>query len=155
MEILFFEIVPPLSGRGKYYGGDIMNFHTQGAVNAVDYNGHSWCLGKWTLSFVYTRAAEWNWEELLRSGPPPLHIWNFFHFFFLLLQLLPFSISLFPSANWPSQAGLGLCISGFEATSETKAKLWVWFGLGRACWPRRVVFLGQTRERWGEVFVWI
>lgn len=88
-------------------------------------------------------------SPLLSSGlvSPPI---AFFHFFpcFLLFQL-PFSISLFPSANWPSQAGLGLYISGFEATSETKAKLWVWFGLRRAYWPRRVVFLGQTRERWG------
>lgn len=71
--------------------------------------------------------------------------------FLLLFQLLPFpfSISLFPSTNWPSQASLGLYISGFEATSETKAKLWVWFGLRIAHWPRHVVFLGQTRERWG------
>lgn len=94
---------------------------------------------------------------LLSSGlfSPLLHISTFFPFL-LLFQLLPFSISLFPSANWPSQAGLGLYISGFEATSETKAKLWVWFGLRRAYWPRRVVFLGQTREvRWGEEFVWI
>lgn len=145
--------MPPLSGRGKYYGGDFINCYTQGTVNAVDYNGHSWCLGKWAPSFVYTRTTEWNWEELLRSGPPPPPItyFNFFPFFLLL----PFSISLFPSAKWPSQAGLGLCISGFEATSETKAKLWVWFGLRRAYWPRRVVFLGQTRERWGEVFVWV
>lgn len=84
----------------------------------------------------------------LSSGPPPPAYFNFFPFL-LLFQLLPFSILLFPSANWPSQAGLGLYISGFEATSETKAKLWVWFGLRRAYWPRRVVFLGQTRERWG------
>lgn len=80
-------------------------------------------------------------------SPPHCIFPLFFHVSFLFQ--LPFSISLFPSANWPSQAGLGLYISGFEATSETKAKLWVWFGLRRAYWPRHVVFLGQTRERWG------
>lgn len=60
-----------------------------------------------------------------------------------------FSTSFFPATYWPSQTGLGLYISGFEATSETKAKLWVWFGLRSAPWPQHVVFLGQTRERWG------
>lgn len=144
--------MPLLSCRGKYYGGNIMNHHTQGAVNAVDYNGPSWCLGNRAFPFVYGCRAEWNWEEL--PPPPTLAYFNFFPFF-LLFQLLPFSISLFPSANWPSQAGLGLCISGFEATSETKAKLWVWFGLRKAYWPRHVAFLVQTRARWGEVFVWI
>lgn len=61
-----------------------------------------------------------------------------------------FYLTLFLSTNWPSQAGPGLYISGFEATSETKAKLWVWFGTGRAHWPRHVVSVGQTAER-GEV----
>lgn len=76
---------------------------------------------------------------------------SYFLPFLLLFQSFPFSfsISLFPSTYWPSQAGPGLYISGFEATSETKAKLWVWFGLRRAQWPRHVVFIGQTRERWG------
>lgn len=122
-----------------------------------------WDLIEWEGSFRFTYAQYYKtgkhsvFTTLLSSGlfSPLLHISTFFPFL-LLFQLLPFSISLFPSANWPSQAGLGLYISGFEATSETKAKLWVWFGLRRAYWPRRVVFLGQTREvRWGEEFVWI
>lgn len=76
------------------------------------------------------------------------------HFFASILAFpqpfpLPISISLFPSTYWPSQAAPSLYISGFEATSETKAKLWVWFGLRRAQWPRHVVFLVPTRERWG------
>lgn len=54
-----FEIVPPLSGRGKYYGGDFTTFHTQGAVNAVDYNGHSWCLGNGLFDlFIHVQQNE-------------------------------------------------------------------------------------------------
>lgn len=109
---------------------------------------HKALSGSHTHSIMKLESTLFSPHSWVPVSFPPLAYFNFFPFL-LLFQLLPFSISLFPSANWPSQAGLGLYISGFEATSETKAKLWVWFGLRRAYWPRHVVFLGQTRERWG------
>lgn len=84
---------------------------------------------------------------------------------FLLLFLPPFSFLLSGILAFISVfAGLYLALSFYKLTFPgwpgslyfrlwgyiwNKSKLWVWFGLRRAHWPRHVVFLGQTRERWG------
>lgn len=129
--------------NGQWFGKICSSLHSSSCP-------HTYCI-------IKTSSTDW---KPLRSHQclcssfslcPPSHssFLSFLLSFSLSHSLSHFSILLFPSAYWPSQAGLGLYISGFEATSETKAKLWVWFGLRRAQWPRHVVFLGQTRERWG------
>lgn len=122
--------------NGQWFGKDCSSLHSSSCP-------HTYCIIKTSsIDWKILYSQQHSWVPLLSLAPLS----------FLLSFTLSFpslSISLFPSTYWPSQAGLGLYISGFEATSETKAKLWVWFGLRRAQWPRHVVFLGQTRERWG------
>lgn len=122
--------------NGQWFGEICSSLHSSSCP-------HTYCIIKTSSTdWKPLRSHQHSWVPLSLSTPSL--ILTFFQSF-----PFSFSISLFPSTYWPSQAGLGLYISGFEATSETKAKLWVWFGLRRAQWPRHVVFLGQTRERWG------